>query len=141
MYTMKQVCDAAGMSYETLKFYCNEGLVPGVGRDRNNHRVFSEHNLAWIKSLVCLKNCDMSIAEMKTYLAMCLEGPDSIPRRQVMLAGKRRALEAKMQAVQESLDYIDWKQNFYSEILSGKRPYVSNLIPEYNDDEALELPS
>ena len=32
MYTMKQACQAAGMSYETLKFYCNEGLVPNVKR-------------------------------------------------------------------------------------------------------------
>lgn len=140
MYTMKQVCDAAGMSYETLKFYCNEGLVPNVGRDRNNHRVFSEHNLAWIKSLICLKNCDMSIAEMKTYLALCLEGPASIPRRQIMLDEKRRALAEKMALLQESLDYIDWKQGFYADILDGKRPYVSNLIPQYADDSALEQP-
>lgn len=29
---------------------------------------------------------------------------------------------------EESVAYIDWKQNFYDEVLSGKRPYVSNLI-------------
>ena len=30
MYTMKDVCHETGMTYETLKFYCNEGLVPNV---------------------------------------------------------------------------------------------------------------
>ena len=34
-----------------------------------------------------------------------------------------------MRELQESIAYIDWKQNFYDEILSGKRPYESNLIP------------
>ncbi|MBQ7479734.1 MAG: hypothetical protein IJT01_12710 [Selenomonadaceae bacterium] len=28
MHTMQQVCRDVGMPYETLKFYCNQGLVP-----------------------------------------------------------------------------------------------------------------
>ena len=51
MYTMMQVCKEADMTYQTLKFYCNEGLVPNVKRDRNNRRVFDDHDVAWIKSL------------------------------------------------------------------------------------------
>lgn len=30
--------------------------------------------------------------------------------------------------LEESVAYIDWKQNFYDEVLSGARPYVSNVI-------------
>ena len=30
--------------------------------------------------------------------------------------------------LEESVNYIDWKQNLYDEILSGKHPYESNLI-------------
>lgn len=33
-----------------------------------------------------------------------------------------------IQELQDSVAYIDWKQNFYDEVLSGKRPYESNLI-------------
>ena len=43
LLTMKQACKATGMSYEALKFYCNEGLVPNVKRAENNYRVFDEH--------------------------------------------------------------------------------------------------
>ena len=64
MYTMKHVCEETGLAYETLKFYCNQGLIPYVKRDKNNRRVFDDHDLAWIKSLVCLKNCDMTIVEI-----------------------------------------------------------------------------
>ena len=32
-YTMMQVCKETGMTYQALKFYCNEGLVPNVKRD------------------------------------------------------------------------------------------------------------
>ena len=42
-----------------------KGLVPNVKRDKNNRRVFDAHDIAWIKDLVCLKKCGMSIQEMK----------------------------------------------------------------------------
>ena len=41
---------------------------------------------------------------------------------------KREALLGSIKELEDSVDYIDWKQNFYDEVLSGKRPYVSNLI-------------
>ncbi len=46
-----------------------------------------------------------------------------------MLAQKQERLRETMRELQESIAYIDWKQNFYDEVLSGKRPYESNLIP------------
>ena len=55
MYSMKEVCKETNMPYETLKFYCNVGLVPNVKRNRNNYRVFDDKDIAWIKSLSCLK--------------------------------------------------------------------------------------
>ena len=116
------------MTYENLKFYCNEGLVPNVKRDKRNYRVFDEHDIKWIQSLTCLKNCGMSIAEMKEYLALCLEGKGSIPQRKVILANKKEALLQSIADLQEAVAYIDWKQNFYDDVLSGKTEYYSNLI-------------
>lgn len=129
IYTMMQVCKETGMTYQALKFYCNEGLIPNVKRDKNNRRVFDERDVAWISSLTCLKKCGMSIQEMKDYLALCLQGEGTIPQRKEMLARKQEALRESMQELQESIAYIDWKQSFYDEVLSGKRPYESNLLP------------
>lgn len=50
------------------------------------------------------------------------------PPAQKMLAQKQAALRETMRELQESIAYIDWKQNFYDEVLSGQRPYESNLI-------------
>lgn len=128
MYTMMQVCRELDMTYQTLKFYCNEGLIPDVRRDRNNRRVFDEKNVKWIKDLSCLKRCGMSIQEMKEYLALCLQGEATIPIRKELLTQKQNSLRATIRELEDSVAYIDWKQNFYDEVLSGKRPYVSNLI-------------
>lgn len=130
MYSMKEACKLTDMTYETLKFYCNEGLVPNVKRDKRNYRIFDDHDIKWIQSLNCLKNCGMSIAEMKEYLALCLKGESSIPERKIILNHKKEALLQSINKLQQAVEYIDWKQSFYDEVLSGKTQYYSNLIPE-----------
>ena len=129
MYTMMQVCKEANMTYQALKYYCNEGLVPNVKRDNNNRRVFDERDVKWIKDLVCLKKCGMSIQEMKEYLDLCLQGESTIPQRKELLTKKQQALIENIKELEESIAYIDWKQTFYDEVLAKNRPYISNLIP------------
>ena len=102
-YTMMQTCAKTNMTYQALKFYCNEGLVPNVKRDKNNRRVFDDRDVAWISSLICLKRCGMSIQEMKQYLALCLQGESTIPQRKVLLAQKQDALRASIQELQDSI--------------------------------------
>lgn len=128
LHTMMQVCKETNMTYQALKFYCNEGLVPNVKRDKNNRRVFDERDVAWISSLICLKKCGMSIQKMKEYLALCMQGEPTILQRKEILARKQESLRQQIRELEGSIAYIDWEQNFYDEILSGQRPYESNVI-------------
>ena len=132
LYSMKQTCDKTGLTYDTLKFYCNEGLVPNVKRDKNNYRLFNDKDIAWINSLSCLKNCGMTLKEMKEFLNLCLKGKDTIPERQKILAAKLNQLEYRIKEIQESIDYIHFKQQFYNDVLSGEREYYSNLTTDEN---------
>lgn len=127
MYTMKEACEHVGISYETLRFYCNEGLVPNLKRDKNNYRDFDEKNLSWLKSLQCLKKCDMSIKDMKEYMGLCLRGASTIPERKCMLSDQRELLLNKIKELNESIDYIDGKQKYFDGILAGEIKYTSNL--------------
>lgn len=133
LYSMKETCNKTGLTYDALKFYCNEGLIPNVKRNKSNYRVFDDNDINWIKSLSCLKNCGMSIVEMKKYLELCLKGENSIPERQDILDAKLRELEHKKQEIQDAIDFVHWKQNFYKDVLSGKKEYFSYLIKTKND--------
>lgn len=129
-YTMMQACRELGMTYQTLKFYCNQGLVPNVKRDKNNRRVFDERDVEWLRGLGCPKRSALSIEEMREYLDMCLEGKSSIPARKAFLAEKREKLVERLAEVQASIDYIDRKQGFYDDVLAGRTEYYSNLLPK-----------
>ena len=124
---MKQACEQTGLTYDALKFYCNEGLVPGVRRNKNNRRIFYANDIEWIKSLSCLKNCGLGIAEMRQYVELCKQGKSSIPKRQKMLDEKLLCLYNKVKELENSIDYIRKKQQFYQDVLDGKREYYSNL--------------
>lgn len=135
MSTTKEVCEQVGISYETLKFYCKEGLVPNVKRDKNNYRVFDEKNVAWLKGLQCLRKCGMSIKDMKLYMNYCLEGPSIINQRKEMLNKLKESLLEKINELNECIDFIDNKQSFYDDVLDGKIKYISNLIDIENKQD------
>ena len=41
---------------------------------------------------------------------------------------KQKALLEEKKRIEEAIAYIDWKQGFYDDVLSGKIKYFSNLI-------------
>lgn len=129
MYTMLQACKETGLTYQTLKFYCNQGLVPNVKRDDSRRRIFDDADITWIRGLICLKQCGLSIQEIKTFLEMCAQGVSSIPARKQILASKREDLLRKMDELREAVRYIDKKQQFYDDILSGKIECTSTFSP------------
>lgn len=129
MYTMQECCKLTGLNYDTLKYYCNEGLVPNVKRDKsNNYRIFDENDINWIKSLICLKKCDFSIKEIREYIALCLKGKESLQERKEMLVNHRKDIEDKISALNETLAFIDYKTNLYDKFMSGECEYFSYLI-------------
>jgi MerR family transcriptional regulator, aldehyde-responsive regulator len=128
MYSMKETCQKVGMSYEALKFYCNEGLVPNVKRDENNYRIFDDRDIDWLHNLSCLKKCGMTIRDMKIYISLCLNGQSTIPERKIMLDKQKAEIMDKISELNKCVDFIDEKQQFYDDVLIGKIKYYSNLI-------------
>lgn len=137
MYTMKEACEMTGLSYETLKFYCNQGLIPDLQRDKSNRRIFAEHQIHWIRGLLCLRDCGMGVGEMKEYFRILLaENPD-IPALKAMLECKREALEETVRQAQESMKFIQWKQNFYDAVMAGEIGLFDAKPPEGGMEQVL----
>lgn len=130
-YTMKDVCKITGISYDTLKYYCNEGLIPYVQRDKNNYRIFDEYHINWINSLQCLKKCGLTLKMMREYLSLCLLGPQSISQRMQMLNKIKSDLLQKQEQLAQDILYIDKKLELYRQMLENEIPYKSNLIDSY----------
>ncbi len=130
MYSMKEACIQTGMSYETLKFYCKEGLVPNVKTRqpqlprfrRPRHQMDPEPRLP-----EALRHDAGGNERISRLLPQATHPPFRSVKE---IRGKKEALLASMEKLQKAIDYIDWKQNFYDDVLSGKIEYHSNLISD-----------
>lgn len=129
MYTMREAAKLAGMNYETLRFYCKEGLVPNVERDKNNYRIFTDDNIVWLKSLQCFKQSGMGIKELKDFMELCIEGRETIPTRMELLEKQKEQLFRQIKEIENNIDYIEHKIQRYQDILDGKIEYFNNLAP------------
>ena len=112
--TIKDVAERTGLSVYTIRYYAREGLLPGVERGKNGIRYFTEADLESVYIIECLKNCDMSIEEMKDFTRWTLEGDSTIDQRLALFQDKYNLMQEKMWRMQETLEALQYKVWFYN---------------------------
>lgn len=118
-YTVKDVAELMGVSAYTIRYYENEGLIPGVARSKGNIRLFSEHTLSWLRVVHCLRTTGLSIEGVKHYINLCLKGDSTIPERAELLAKQEKNLKQQIKTLREQMDILKYKQGFYKKLMSG----------------------
>lgn len=127
-YTMNDIIKRLDISYATLKYYCNEGLIPNHTRDDNNYRIFDQHDSALIEGLLKLRNCKMSIKDMKKYVSLVYQGPQTIKARKMMLQKTKQELLKNLELISASLEFVEDKISFYDDVIDGKIEYRSEVL-------------
>lgn len=119
MYTVKEVSKLLELTEHTVRFYTDKGLVPSVKRDKNNNRLFDEESISWLIGVKYLKQCGMSVEDIKSYVDLCLEGRSTIQERyEIIMKQKAIALEQLEEAKQRA-KYMEEKAKHYLDIING----------------------
>ena len=108
-YTVKQASRQVGASAHTVRYYCKLGLIPGIKYNRTGYRVINQEQLKWLKTLILLRQCGFSIADIKRYQILTEKGDLTIPERKAMLETKRRQLWQIIENAQDNIDFIERK--------------------------------
>lgn len=113
-----------GRSVHTIRWYESQGLIPGVQRDQGGRRVYDELHVGWLGLIDRLRHTGMSIADMRAYVALVRQrGRGNLKKRRDLLSAHRAEVEKRIEELNEALELIDRKIDFYSEWLAtGKRP-------------------
>ncbi len=118
MYTVKEVAQKIKLTEHTIRFYTDKGLVPNVQRDKYNNRLFDEESLNWLIRVKYLKDCGMSIKDIKYFVDLYLEGDSSLPRRyEIILKYKELAREQLTEATKR-LAFMEEKVKRYHTIIN-----------------------
>lgn len=113
-YSIKEVATITGLSIYTLRFYDKSGLLPFVARNSSGYREFTDGDLMLLHTICCLKNTDMKIADIRTYIEYVMQGPTTVTQRQALLTKHRQAVVAIQKQLAQNLQEIDYKLNLYS---------------------------
>lgn len=133
MYTIKKVAEKTGLTPYTIRFYAKEGLLPTIQRNSHGTRIFSDEDLEAIYIIECLKNCGMTIKEIKKFTDWTIEGDATIDNRLKLFQEKFSELQEKISKMNETLDAIRYKIWFYE----VAKNFGSIKI---HDDENFEVP-
>ena len=119
-YTVKQIAKLMDMSEHTIRFYTDKELLP-CKRDQNNHRVFDDESINWLKGIQCLRNCGVSLEDIKVYSDLCLsDDADALQARYQFMVKQRELAFKRLREAEALVDYMNHKVQHYEDILAGK---------------------
>ena len=113
MYTINEIAKICDISAYTLRFYDKEGLLPFISRNKAGNREFNDKDLEFIKLICCLKNTGMQIKEIKQYIDLCMQGPETSDLRKKTMLDHRKDILKQIDDLKKNLNIIDLKIAFY----------------------------
>ena len=117
MYTIQDVSKKTGLTAHTLRYYEKEGLITGVERSQGGIRQYTDEDLERLGLIRCLKNTGMSIQEIARFVQLTHEGDHTLEERVELLREHREKVLERMAEMQQHLDKVTWKLNFFTEKL------------------------
>lgn len=111
-YAIGEFSSITGISIYTLRYYEKESLITPE-RKENGRRVYSDGDILWIQFIKRLKDTGMPIREIKKYARLRAKGGSTLEARMEMLGRHRAVLQNEIAAMQENLDKLDDKIDYY----------------------------
>ena len=112
-YTIKDMSKLTGLPASTLRYYDKQGLLPGLRRDQNNVRVFTDEDYRHLRLIECLKRSGLSIRDIKTFIDLAEEGDTVLAERLEIFTKRREILRKELADLEEVLGVIEYKCWYY----------------------------
>jgi len=131
IFTVGEMARLLGVPASTLRYYDKEGLLPFVERSSSGMRMFQERDYEWLQVIECLKKAGMSLKDIRAYIEMSMRGDETISERLALIIRRREAVRRQMEALQQTLDILDFKCWYYETAqAAGTTDVPRNMPPE-----------
>ena len=137
-YHISEIAKMLNVSIHTIRYYDKEGLFPSVKRV-NGVRVFEDKDFPWLRMLNCLKNINMPIKDIKTYVDLALRGDETLKERYDLILKQEENIERQIKELKYYKKQIDFKKAYYEKAIEeGSEEAVKdwpNQAPTLDVDE------
>ncbi|TPR12376.1 MerR family transcriptional regulator [Apilactobacillus timberlakei] len=110
---IKNVARIVGLNENTIRYYSDNGLIPNIKRDKNNHRIFDEEAINWLIGDKRMREAGMSINDLKEYVDLCLKGKSTIKKRYQIIQNLKSQAQTQLKEAQQRVDYLSKKSDIY----------------------------
>ncbi|HJV96115.1 MAG TPA: MerR family transcriptional regulator, partial [Albitalea sp.] len=117
---IREFAQHTGLSAHTLRYYEKIGLIGGVARDANGHRVYGPHDAKWVDFLTRLRDTGMPLSDMLRYGALRSDGDATIKQRLELLELHTEQLAARLRLQHEHLARLREQVGVYRAQMTGK---------------------
>lgn len=115
-FSIGEVAERTGMSVHALRYYERNGLLAvDVPRTSSGHRRYSADDVEWIEVCRQLRRSGMPLATLREYTELVRAGAGNEQQRLDLLRRHQRGVQAEIEALQISLNMINYKVDFYEQ--------------------------
>lgn len=107
--TISEVSHKLDISPDTLRYYERIGLIPSVKRTEGGIRNYTEEDCNWVEFIKCMRNAGLPIEVLIEYVALFQQGDSTIKARKELFLEQRKQLVERMEAMQKTLERLDYK--------------------------------
>ncbi len=118
-FTIQQISKKMGLTVHTLRYYEKIGLLEGISRNEQGYRQYTEADVLWIDFLICLREIEMPINEMKQFSHLRSQGNSTVTERRKLLETHQEKVINHIKDLQENLLKINNKIQHYK-MLEGE---------------------
>lgn len=112
-YTVGEMAARIGVAPSTLRYWEKERLLPFVTRTDSGIRQFQESDYEWLRIIGCLKETGMSIKDIRTFIALVMEGDSTMEARRKLFECQKELVEAQIAALEHTRQVLDFKCWYY----------------------------
>ncbi|MCE1248943.1 MAG: MerR family transcriptional regulator [Firmicutes bacterium] len=118
--TIAEVSKKYDISQDTLRYYERIGLLPNVNRNKSGFRDYTDDDCRWIEFIKCMRGAGLSIEVLIEYVELFQKGDSTVEARKRLLIEQRNQLKARIDDMQKTLDRLDYKIEYYDQLISVK---------------------
>jgi DNA-binding transcriptional MerR regulator len=115
-----QISERYGITADTLRYYERIGLIPPVNRSESGIRDYRDIDVRRVEFIKCMRSAGLPIEVLIEYVALVQQGDQTIEARKEILIEQRDQLATKMQAMQKTLDLLNYKISVYENAVLKK---------------------
>lgn len=115
-YAPAEASERTGLSLDTLRYYERLGLFGPVQRNSGGQRIYTDHDVAWVGLLVCLRQAGLGITDLQRFMGKLRDRSNGNEDVVELLKTNRDKLRAERAKINLALDVLDDKITHYSKL-------------------------